>query len=234
MTTKVHENHWMKNEYRCDVNVFGFLFPSVEHAYQAMKTKDIDVWEKIAEANIHEAREIGKSLTLPDGWDDNRKAVMLQLTRVKYNSSADLAEKLSNVTLPIVMEGYDDFWGGSQNVMGEVLTEIRNEIVSSHLLKENLVKDYLLEYGHDSEFATACQKLFDAAEKLHDYIYEEEVEDYFNNIDVVENLSDSLDEVAGLVDPDYDGCDDNCDCDEDEDEEGEDYEDEDEDEGFTD
>ncbi len=130
-TIIIGECDWLRNDYASDMVVGGIIYPTLEQAYQAAKTKDNSVKHLIAEGTVREARKIGRSLPQDDSFD--REAVMNILQRLKFKNQA-LAETLvATGNAPIVMEGYDDFWGNGndgngQNMMGEILQDIRSEL----------------------------------------------------------------------------------------------------------
>ncbi len=72
--------------------VYGY--PSVEHAYQAAKTKDLRIRRKIRVCRTPgEAKRIGRTVSLRKDWDEIRLNVMDVLVRRKFENPA-LKEKL--------------------------------------------------------------------------------------------------------------------------------------------
>jgi ribA/ribD-fused uncharacterized protein len=179
---------WLRNDYRQDIRIGGITYPTLEHAYQAAKTKDRSIKQDIANTDsVREARKIGRSLQQSDSF--NRDAVMEALLRQKFAS--ELGETLAKTgSAPIVMEGYDEYWGTGNigtgsNVMGEMLQTIRSElqIIYDVDLEEDqdsccgdcdncaccedvpTLKDALIN-NPDEELAEACQKLFEGAKAI--------------------------------------------------------------------
>lgn len=173
---------WLRNDYRKDITVGGITFPTLEHAYQASKTKDRSIRQQIANTeSIREARKIGRSLKKREDFD--AEETMTILLRQKF-SDKDLGEMLAKIgSEPIVMEGYDDFWGtgnddNGENTMGELLQTLRSDLQfiygidstedSSSVDDEEdapTLKQALLN-GVDEALATACQNLLEGAKAV--------------------------------------------------------------------
>lgn len=166
---------WLRNDYICDVLFGGITYPSVEHAYQAAKFRDKNKKLEIKNADLKEALRIGrKTDCVRDDWDSVRESIMLQLLRAKFTQNDLLAERLAKTgTDPIVMEGYNSFWGtgrdgSGENVLGQLLEGVRSEVraVIDVDLKGSvkpvvpLFKQALL-YDMDDSLATTCQELYD-------------------------------------------------------------------------
>lgn len=170
---------WLRNDYRKDITIGGIIFPTLEHAYQASKTKDRAIKQQIATTeSVREARKIGKSLKKRDDFD--AETSMTLLLRQKF-SDKDIGEMLAKTgQAPIVMEGYDDFWGtgddgNGQNTMGEIIQALRDDLQFIYGIdptkepsdEEDVptLKQALLN-GVDEELATACQDLLEGAKAV--------------------------------------------------------------------
>jgi ribA/ribD-fused uncharacterized protein len=179
---------WMRSDYRQDITIGKITYPTLEHAYQAAKTKDRDIKQEIASTdNVRDARKIGRHLQQSDTFD--REAVMEALQRQKYAS--ELGEMLAKTgSVPIVMEAYDEFWGTGrdgegQNILGELLQTIRSDlqIIYDVELDDDddddcgdcdnchcneavpLLRDAIIN-APDEALAVACQKLLDGAKAV--------------------------------------------------------------------
>jgi predicted NAD-dependent protein-ADP-ribosyltransferase YbiA (DUF1768 family) len=67
---------YLSNFYPCKVKIYGEEYPSVENGYQAAKSSspaERDLFKGISAA---EARKLGKRLTLRQGWEETKLAVM--------------------------------------------------------------------------------------------------------------------------------------------------------------
>ena len=128
---------FLRNDYSANVILDDEIYPSVEHAYQAAKTQNIDLRKKIQNASVHEARKIGKNeITIPLTWDTDRLVVMKQLQKSKYTDNLNLKLKLlltgneeiiQGGTMPDKFWGQDDF-GDGKNHNGKIIMKVREEI----------------------------------------------------------------------------------------------------------
>lgn len=97
---------FFKGQYRFLSNFFpvelehrGLCYKSVEHFYQAMKTLDIGMRTKIANASTPgKAKQMGRKILLREDWDDIKEMVMLYALLKKFSESF-LRKKLL-ATLP--------------------------------------------------------------------------------------------------------------------------------------
>jgi ribA/ribD-fused uncharacterized protein len=114
----------------------GHSYRTVEHAYQAAKTLDEDIRERIRRApSPAEARRLGKAIHIRDGWDGMRIDVMRGLLQQKFGTNP-LREMLKRTGKQRLVEGNwwgDRFWGvcnnAGENNLGKLLMEIRDGIV---------------------------------------------------------------------------------------------------------
>lgn len=114
----------------------GVLYTSVEAAFQAAKTSDIETKRRIAQYSPAEARSYGRKIKLRSDWNDVRVSIMKELLRLKFNS--DLfghRQALLNTGDAYLEEGnthHDTFWGTcngvGENQLGKLLMEVREEI----------------------------------------------------------------------------------------------------------
>jgi len=188
----VGEVGWMRNDYACDITVGQYTYPSVEHAYQAAKFKDVSIKEAIQRADtVREARKIGRSNhNIRDDWDDIKCTIMESLVRQKFTNDSTRGDRLAKTgSAEIVMEGYDEYWGTGQdgcgeNMLGTILETIRCEIQFINGIDpseydqddsddeekevEGLLRTAVLERPTDSneELANACQQLYDGAKAV--------------------------------------------------------------------
>jgi hypothetical protein len=109
---------------------------------------------------------------------------MTLLLRQKF-SEKDLGEMLAKTgTAPIVMEGYDEFWGTGnegegQNMMGELMQTLRSDLqfifgidpVEEQDTSEDeedvpTLKQALIKFGVDYLLADACQDLLEGSKAV--------------------------------------------------------------------
>ena len=145
------EYAFLSNFYPHPVEVDGDLFPTNEHAFQALKTDDPAERQKVRGAKTPaSAKALGKRVTLRHGWDSSRFAVMERLVRAKF-TDPELAVKLLATGKRELIEGNtwrdttwgcimtkDGLWRG-RNELGKILMQVREEL--SHCLTEPEVSD---------------------------------------------------------------------------------------------
>jgi len=117
--------------------VFGnFTLQTVEHGYQGMKTKDLEVRKTIfMAATAGEAKRLGQAVDLRDDWEQIKVPVMKYFLDLKF-SKPDLCTKLIATGDQELIEGNtwnDTFWGVCQgkgkNMLGKLLMAKRQEIL---------------------------------------------------------------------------------------------------------
>lgn len=130
------EHRWLSNFWPAAVRFGGIIFPTVEHAYQAAKSKDFGVRMKIAHASTPAlAKRIGGDLTLRKDFPAIRLDVMRYLIARKFEH-ADLAMQLIATAPMQLQEGNtwgDRFWGvcygRGENHLGKILMDQRELLV---------------------------------------------------------------------------------------------------------
>ena len=118
----------------------GLSFPTVEHFYQAMKTKDEALRKVISE---HPSKGLKKfvleNITIRDDWEDIKLSVMEYGLRWKFSDNNPMlkGKLLATKGVELVEMNYwrDIFWGVSlqtgegENHLGKLLMKIREEIL---------------------------------------------------------------------------------------------------------
>ncbi|MEU4848323.1 GTP cyclohydrolase II [Streptomyces gilvosporeus] len=126
---------FLSNYYPVVVEFEGVFYPSVEHAYQAAKSTDPEIRDRIRSTlDPDRAKELGRAhLDRPD-WDDAKVPVMRQVVAAKF-SGPYFSEKLLESGEARLVEGNawgDTFWGEcegvGENVMGQILMDLRDEL----------------------------------------------------------------------------------------------------------
>jgi ribA/ribD-fused uncharacterized protein len=112
-------------------------FPSVEHAYQALKSADPADWEFIRlQKTPGHAKRAGRSLTLRPGFEEQKLAIMQRLLHQKFSHGSSLGIQLAQID-GVIQEGntwHDTFWGidlmtgEGSNHLGRLLMTIRDEL----------------------------------------------------------------------------------------------------------
>jgi N-glycosidase YbiA len=132
---EVKDIDFLRNDHQVNIIVAGITYPSVEHAYQACKTNDIDTKKQIAyEPSPRKARKIGREAKLIDKWNEKKLDIMEMLIRQKFFSDETLQDQLietGSAPLQMVRDN-DPFWGvddqgKGDNHLGKILEKIRAE-----------------------------------------------------------------------------------------------------------
>lgn len=130
------EYRFLSNFYFCPLKLGGIIYPTVEHAFQAMKTKDKNERMKISLLNTPgEAKRAGRKVKLREDWEDIKLKVMEYLVGLKFNNYIDLKEKLLATGDIELIEGNwwnDRYWGickgKGENNLGKILMKVREEL----------------------------------------------------------------------------------------------------------
>ena len=125
---------WLSNFFLSPVELDRKLYPSVEHAYQAAKTKDKNARKKIQRLTANASRLYGQTVPLVEKWDHLRIPMMRSLCKQKFIKHKDLQIKLREIGDAELIEGNDygdSFWGVCNNIgenhLGKILMDIRND-----------------------------------------------------------------------------------------------------------
>lgn len=127
------EFRFLSNFWPARVRVSGVVYPTVEHAFVACKTLDLEARLRVAACTSPgEAKRLGRTVALRPGWDGMRLEVMRELLRVKFRRGSVLAGRLlatGDAELVEVNEWNDRFWGVcrgvGENHLGRLLMEVR-------------------------------------------------------------------------------------------------------------
>ena len=134
------EYAFLSNFYLHPVDTDGDTYPTNEHAFQVRKTGDPAERLKVRDAKTPaSAKSLGKRVTLRDGWDQERFAVMERLVRLKF-TNPKLAANLLATGKRELIEGNtwrdttwgcimtkDGLWRG-RNELGKILMQVREEL----------------------------------------------------------------------------------------------------------
>jgi hypothetical protein len=123
------------------VSLDGILYPTVEHAYQAAKTNDVNIRNKIALAETpSKAKYYGRSIKqLRDDWSIVKFKIMYDLVYQKFHNDSTLMKLLLQTGSSLLIEGNtwnDRIWGVTldqqgqwvgENHLGKILMFIRDQ-----------------------------------------------------------------------------------------------------------
>jgi ribA/ribD-fused uncharacterized protein len=126
---------WLSNFWVSPLRFGPLVFPTAEHAYQAAKSLDPDVWKLISEfTSPGHAKRMGRQIKVRDDWEDIKLQVMTEITAEKYDQHPDLYEKLLATKGMELIEGNtwgDTFWGvcngQGENHLGRILMAYRDQ-----------------------------------------------------------------------------------------------------------
>jgi ribA/ribD-fused uncharacterized protein len=130
------EHSFLSNFHPSIVAIGGYMFPTAEHAFQAMKTADRGWQQQILRAETPgRAKRLGRSAPLRHDWDVARIPVMVEVVRRKFGQNVDLGGALLATGDARLVEGNtwgDTFWGvcngRGENRLGLALMLVRNEM----------------------------------------------------------------------------------------------------------
>lgn len=129
------EYAFLSNFYNSPITIAGINFPTVEHAFQAMKTIDVAERQLIAAAPTPgKAKRLGRTVHLREDWEEAKESVMYICLKAKF-SIPELREKLLATEDAYLIEGNwwgDTYWGVcngiGQNKLGQLLMRLRTEL----------------------------------------------------------------------------------------------------------
>lgn len=138
ITSFSNENAFLSNFYPCRIYMSGYSYGSVEHAFQASKTLNIDERMEIRNAPTPgKAKRLGRRVQLRKDWESIKIGNMKSFLVQKFYSNAELKQKLIDTGDKQLIEGNnwgDKFWGMVQedgqwvgeNNLGKLLMEVRS------------------------------------------------------------------------------------------------------------
>lgn len=117
----------------------GISYQSMECFYQAMKTEDLAIRQKIANMEPKEAKTFGKNMNIREDWEDVKDKVMRWGLKRKFSISyyRNLLCQTGSDELVEWNYWHDNYWGHcycskcigkGQNNLGKMVMEIRTEI----------------------------------------------------------------------------------------------------------
>lgn len=133
------EYRWLSNFWPCSVELDGLAFNSVEAAYVAAKTTDVEIRKKIQSLKTAgECKRFGRTIELREDWEDIKLDVMYKLLVQKF-SNKELARKLLDTGDRHIQEGNnwnDKFWGVckgvGENHLGKLIMKVRSDLYNAH------------------------------------------------------------------------------------------------------
>jgi ribA/ribD-fused uncharacterized protein len=131
------EYRFLSNFWTAQVYFDGLCYPTVEHAYQAAKTLNLDqrdvIRQQITPGN---AKKLGAVVDMRSDWDDVKIDIMYELNKQKFFRDPDLRNALLQTSGRYIEETNhwgETFWGVcngvGQNNLGKILMKIREELI---------------------------------------------------------------------------------------------------------
>ena len=132
-----NEFRWLSNFAPCKIELDGFVYPSVEHAYMSAKS-DNSYWKEfcMTEEKAGIVKKESYKLTLISDWDNKKIDIMKNCLIQKFNQEP-YKSKLLNTGDEFIQEGNmwnDRFWGvclktgKGENNLGRIIMDIRTEL----------------------------------------------------------------------------------------------------------
>lgn len=130
---KNEEYSFLSNFYLVEIYLDGRVWASVEHYYQAQKSKDFEVQEKIrSAATAFKSKKLGRKIIPDSDWKYNKVSVMIRALVAKF-SNIELQKKLLATGDQKIIENspYDSYWGAGKenlgfNMLGRLLMLVRS------------------------------------------------------------------------------------------------------------
>ena len=128
------DHRFLSNFYPVEVVLDGVTYPTVENAYQAAKTLNLEKRKEFIGVTPGFAKRLGQRLELRPDWSGVKLNIMKQLNEQKY-MRPDLRKKLCDTYPQVLIEGNtwgDTFWGVCEgkgsNHLGQILMAVRLQI----------------------------------------------------------------------------------------------------------
>ena len=132
------QHHFLSNFFPVELIFNGIHFPTLEHAYQAAKSFDIDGMYSIQQCSAGRAKRMGQKIDLRPDWEEVKLFVMKELVSKKF-SDPQLGFLLMDTRDRKLVEGNswgDTYWGRiykdgrwvGENNLGEILMEVRKSL----------------------------------------------------------------------------------------------------------
>jgi ribA/ribD-fused uncharacterized protein len=127
---------FLSNFYPALVEFEGLLYPTAEHAFQAAKSFDPAIRQRILElATPGDAKRAGRRVKIRPDWEGVKVRVMEQILLDKFTRDSQLRQELLHTGDVLLEEGNtwgDRTWGTvdgvGDNLLGKALMKIRTEL----------------------------------------------------------------------------------------------------------
>lgn len=128
---------FLSNFWLCYIRYEGYVYPSVEHAYQAAKTNDPNAKEFIhLSTTPGRAKYAGRKVVLRSDWENVKQDIMLRLLQIKFSDPVLRGWLLETGDRKLI-EGNnwgDTYWGVCKgcgnNFLGKLLMKVREDLTN--------------------------------------------------------------------------------------------------------
>jgi len=134
------EYAFLSNFYHAPFTLDRKTYPTVEHYFQAQKSKDLKDFQKILSAKSPgEAKSLGRKVKLRSDWDQIKDDIMFHGVYAKFDQNEDIQYKLISTSTHILKEGNnwgDTYWGvdlktgEGKNMLGKILMRCRELFIN--------------------------------------------------------------------------------------------------------
>ena len=132
---------FLSNFYPSRITIDSVSYPTVEHAFQAAKTRSFLKRIEISKLDTpREAKKAGRQVELRSDWETIKDQVMYDCLKEKFKIK-ELKEKLLATGNEELVEGttwHDNYWGNcscekcrnieGKNILGKTLMRLREEL----------------------------------------------------------------------------------------------------------
>lgn len=128
------EYHWLSNFEECGIEYNGFIYPSVENAYQAAKMKNKEDVLKFLNLTSGQAKQLSKTLPIRNDWGNLKIYYMREFLIQKFSQKPYRDLLMDTCGLDIIEGNHwgDKYWGvclktnNGQNNLGKLIMSIRD------------------------------------------------------------------------------------------------------------
>lgn len=128
--------YFLSNFYDVAVIYDGIWYGNAEAAFQAQKCMKKEEKERFSYLPASEAKRLGRKVYMRQDWNKVKVGIMKNILRAKFDQNPDIQYELMETGNAMLVEGNtwgDTFWGvdmitgKGQNMLGELLMQIRAE-----------------------------------------------------------------------------------------------------------
>lgn len=192
---------FLSNAYEEEFVHHGISYRNAEAAYQASKVEYDTIKNLFSKLNAHDAKKLGKQLTIRDKWDS--KVEMYEVIWDKFYQSPKLRVMLMETKDAVLTpEGIGTFWGmkddNGENHLGKILMDVRDNLFAIESEKDSFDKEV------DEAIRTEKESMEKASAPKHQtpiYDFFKAISDYEKGVVNVEHMTNAITNLAkNLID----------------------------------